>query len=223
VIDRLTRMLLAGVLVLLAAIFAQPYINESLFSSRSPRPIEARGSLAEAERTTIAIFGDGADQRRERDEARLTRPDDGAQPPRYLQLAGNPVDQDGNSVRYRTADRRMITERDSQNERSAPRPRAKGPRAPVLDGCAQCVMTCDAGREDVAVLALRIEGEHRGAVGLVAPGGIIVKQHGGSIEVDTQPGVPGFLARLSSPRRMPRHRPQKDADASVRGTGEGHL
>ena len=54
--DRLTRVLLAGVLVLLAAIFAQPYINESLFSSRSPRPIEARGSLAEAERTTIAIF-----------------------------------------------------------------------------------------------------------------------------------------------------------------------
>ena len=54
--DRLTRVLLAGVLVVLAAIFAQPYINESLFSSRSPRPVEARGSLAEAERTTIAIF-----------------------------------------------------------------------------------------------------------------------------------------------------------------------
>ena len=54
--DRLTRVLLAGVLVVLAAIFAQPYINESLFSSRSPRAIEARGSLAEAERTTIAIF-----------------------------------------------------------------------------------------------------------------------------------------------------------------------
>jgi len=31
VTDRLTRVLLAGVLVLLAAIFAQPYINESLF------------------------------------------------------------------------------------------------------------------------------------------------------------------------------------------------
>ena len=53
--------------------------------------------------------------RRERDEARLTRPHHGAQPAWYLQLAGNPVDQDGNSVRYRTADRRMITERDSQN------------------------------------------------------------------------------------------------------------
>jgi len=56
VTDRLTRVLLAGVLVLLAAIFAQPYFNEFLFSSRSPRPIEARGNLAEAERTTIAIF-----------------------------------------------------------------------------------------------------------------------------------------------------------------------
>jgi hypothetical protein len=56
VTDRLTRLLLSGVLVLLAAIFAQPYINELLFSGRRPRPIEARGSLAEAERTTIAIF-----------------------------------------------------------------------------------------------------------------------------------------------------------------------
>ena len=56
VTDRLTRVLLAGVLVLLAAIFAQPYINDFLYSSRSPRPIEARGNLAEAEHTTIAIF-----------------------------------------------------------------------------------------------------------------------------------------------------------------------
>src|SRR4029077_17555563 len=56
VTDRLTRVLLAGALVVLAAISAQRNINESLFSSRSPRPVEARGSLAEAERTTIAIF-----------------------------------------------------------------------------------------------------------------------------------------------------------------------
>ena len=53
--------------------------------------------------------------RRQHDQARLTRPHHGAQAPGYLQLAGNPVDQDGNSVRYRTADRRTITERDLQN------------------------------------------------------------------------------------------------------------
>jgi S1-C subfamily serine protease len=54
--DRLTRALLAGVLVLLAAIFAQPYFNSAFFSANGPRPVEARGSLSDAERTTIAIF-----------------------------------------------------------------------------------------------------------------------------------------------------------------------
>lgn len=54
--DRLSRVLLSGVLILLAAIFIQPYLNSALFSARSPRPIEARGSLSESERTTIAIF-----------------------------------------------------------------------------------------------------------------------------------------------------------------------
>jgi S1-C subfamily serine protease len=54
--DRLTRGLLLGALILLAAILAQPYVDSSLFSATRPRPIEARGSLAEAERTTIAIF-----------------------------------------------------------------------------------------------------------------------------------------------------------------------
>jgi S1-C subfamily serine protease len=54
--DRLARVLLLGVLILLAAMVAQPYVNGSLFSATSPRPIEARGNLAEAERTSIAIF-----------------------------------------------------------------------------------------------------------------------------------------------------------------------
>ena len=54
--DRLSRVLLSGVLILLVAIFIQPYLNSALFSARSPRPIEARGSLSESERTTIAIF-----------------------------------------------------------------------------------------------------------------------------------------------------------------------
>jgi S1-C subfamily serine protease len=54
--DRVTRGLLVVAVLLLAGIFAQPYINASLFSARTPRPIEARGSLSEAERTTIGIF-----------------------------------------------------------------------------------------------------------------------------------------------------------------------
>jgi len=54
--DRLTRILLTGVLILLAAIFAQPYINGGLFSASGPRPIAARGSLSDAERMTIEIF-----------------------------------------------------------------------------------------------------------------------------------------------------------------------
>ncbi len=54
--DRLTRVLLTAILILLAAIFAQPYINNALFSATSPRAIEARGSLSATERTTIAIF-----------------------------------------------------------------------------------------------------------------------------------------------------------------------
>ncbi len=54
--DRLTRALLLGVLILLAAILAQPYIDGALFSATSPRRVEARGNLSETERTTIAIF-----------------------------------------------------------------------------------------------------------------------------------------------------------------------
>ena len=54
--DRLTRALLLGVLILLAAILAQPYIDGRLFSATSPRPIEPQGTLSDAERATIAIF-----------------------------------------------------------------------------------------------------------------------------------------------------------------------
>jgi S1-C subfamily serine protease len=54
--DRLTRVLLSGVVILLAAMLAQPYINGALFSAINPRPVEPRGSLADAERATIAIF-----------------------------------------------------------------------------------------------------------------------------------------------------------------------
>ncbi len=39
--DRPTRLLLLGVLILLAAIFAQPYINGQLLFAPAPRPVDA--------------------------------------------------------------------------------------------------------------------------------------------------------------------------------------
>jgi S1-C subfamily serine protease len=47
----------AGVLiVLLAALVGQPYLNRLLFAATSPRPAAARGDLAEPERATISLF-----------------------------------------------------------------------------------------------------------------------------------------------------------------------
>lgn len=54
--DRITRILLLGIFVLLAALVAQPYLERQLFSAKTPRPIEARGTLADIERSTIALF-----------------------------------------------------------------------------------------------------------------------------------------------------------------------
>jgi S1-C subfamily serine protease len=53
--DRFTRLMLGVLLVLVAAFVAQPYIDRVFFSA-TPRPVEPRGSLAEAERTAIEIF-----------------------------------------------------------------------------------------------------------------------------------------------------------------------
>lgn len=54
--DHLTRLLLLGIFVLLAALVAQPYIERQLFSAVTPRAIEPRGILADAERSTITLF-----------------------------------------------------------------------------------------------------------------------------------------------------------------------
>jgi S1-C subfamily serine protease len=43
-------------LTLLAVIAAQPYVERALFASATPRAIEPRGSLSDAERSAIAIF-----------------------------------------------------------------------------------------------------------------------------------------------------------------------
>ena len=54
--DRLVRLLLLGIFVLLAILVAQPYIERQLFSASIPRAIEPRGSLADFERSAIDIF-----------------------------------------------------------------------------------------------------------------------------------------------------------------------
>jgi 2-alkenal reductase len=51
-----TRILVGGVLILLAALLVQPYFNEYFFSATTSRVIQARGNLSEAERATIQIF-----------------------------------------------------------------------------------------------------------------------------------------------------------------------
>ncbi len=54
--DRVTRVLMIAVAVLLALFLVQPYVNSYLFSAREPRTIAPRGDLAEFERTTIRVF-----------------------------------------------------------------------------------------------------------------------------------------------------------------------
>jgi len=54
--DRLTRLVVVGLLVLLAILAVQPYADRFLFSAKEPRPIEPRGKLSDFERATIEIF-----------------------------------------------------------------------------------------------------------------------------------------------------------------------
>ena len=53
--DRFSRVALVGVVILLAALVAQPYIDRAFFSGK-PHVVEPRGSLADGERTAIEIF-----------------------------------------------------------------------------------------------------------------------------------------------------------------------
>ncbi len=50
------RLFLVLAVILLAILAFQPYIQRAVFSARTPRPVEARGNLSDAERTTIEIF-----------------------------------------------------------------------------------------------------------------------------------------------------------------------
>jgi S1-C subfamily serine protease len=54
--NSLLRALLAAILVVLVIIAARPYIEDALYSATTPRPVEARGNLADYERTAIDIF-----------------------------------------------------------------------------------------------------------------------------------------------------------------------
>jgi 2-alkenal reductase len=54
--DRTTRIIMLVVAVLLAILVLQPYVNSYFYSAREPRPVAARGNLAEFERTTIQVF-----------------------------------------------------------------------------------------------------------------------------------------------------------------------
>src|SRR3979409_1215144 len=53
--DRFTRLVFLVLLILVAAFVVQPYIDRIFFSG-TPRPVEPRGNLPGAERTTIEIF-----------------------------------------------------------------------------------------------------------------------------------------------------------------------
>src|SRR5215207_10137763 len=54
--DRATRIIMLVVAVLLAILVLQPYVNTYFTSAREPRPVAARGDLAEFERTTVQVF-----------------------------------------------------------------------------------------------------------------------------------------------------------------------
>ena len=54
--DRLSRIVIAVLLVVLAVYFAQPYVDRWMFSASTPRAVEPRGSLSDIERTSIEIF-----------------------------------------------------------------------------------------------------------------------------------------------------------------------
>ncbi len=54
--DRLSRIVIAVLLVVLAIYFAQPYVDRWMFSASTPRAVEPRGSLSDIERTSIEIF-----------------------------------------------------------------------------------------------------------------------------------------------------------------------
>jgi 2-alkenal reductase len=54
--NRFVPTILLGFLLVAVALTARPYVDRLLFAATEPRPVEARGTLADAERTSIDIF-----------------------------------------------------------------------------------------------------------------------------------------------------------------------
>jgi 2-alkenal reductase len=54
--SRSTRFILLALLVILGVFAFRPYIEYRLYAATTPRPVEARGSLADFEKTTIELF-----------------------------------------------------------------------------------------------------------------------------------------------------------------------
>jgi 2-alkenal reductase len=54
--DRLARVTLVALVVLAIVFVARPYLDRLMFAATTPRAIEPRGNLSEAERATIEIF-----------------------------------------------------------------------------------------------------------------------------------------------------------------------
>src|SRR5947199_46748 len=54
--NRMVRLLLLAILVVLGVIAAQPYLEQRFFSATAPRLVEARGDLSDFERSMIGIF-----------------------------------------------------------------------------------------------------------------------------------------------------------------------
>jgi S1-C subfamily serine protease len=55
-LDRFVRAVLLALLVLVAMVVMRPYIDRAMFAATAPRPVEARGSLSDAERTNVEVF-----------------------------------------------------------------------------------------------------------------------------------------------------------------------
>ena len=54
--NRMTRVLLLGILIALGVLAAQPYVERQFYSATTPRAVAPRGDLADYERTAIDIF-----------------------------------------------------------------------------------------------------------------------------------------------------------------------
>ena len=54
--DRVMRFAFFALIVLFAAYVAEPYVSRFFLAAETPRPVTARGDLADAERATVELF-----------------------------------------------------------------------------------------------------------------------------------------------------------------------